>query len=332
MVADLTILIPVYQREEGAIRAVRSIVSQATEQLELGCLFIHVRDDASPSINFETLAKTLRTLHPSILVDSNPSNLGMSANIRSMVLECKSAFCTVLTDDDWFEAGSISFLIEFIQGVGSDSRNMVSSFFCPRYSYSESGVHISTSCRISKSDLIIASNPINTMRLADKGYILTGLFFRPDHVDYTFWTNHEDNAFFPILYFTSLLCRGDCAYIDRSLVHHTVGNLCHWEAWGSTQTTQQQRLCRDFLTAIFLAHSYVKQKSMFQDRIKLWRPVISAYRNRLVEMRKTVWGAAKQCIPATLWLNPLFLIAFSAFAYFTARTSLNVFAERSSHQ
>jgi glycosyltransferase involved in cell wall biosynthesis len=330
MEAHLSILIPVFQREESAIRAVSSIVNQASEQLELGSLLIHVRDDASPSIDSQRLIRTLESIHKSILVDVNPINLGMSANIRSMVLDCKATFCTILTDDDWFEADAISFLLEYIRGIKSDSRSLITSFFCPRYSYSESGVHVSTSCRISDSDLIVASNPVNTMRFADKGYILTGLFFRPDVVDHDFWAKHEDNAFFPVLYFASLLCRGNCAYVDRALVHHTVGNVCHWEAWGSTQRAQQQRLCKDFLDAIFLVHGYVKKKSMIQDRMKLWRPAISAYRNRLVEMRKTVWGAPELCIPAYLWFNLLFLIAFSAFAYFSARTRLQYVNKRAS--
>lgn len=330
MLADLAILIPVYQREEGAICAVRSIVDQASEQLEQGSLIIHVRDDASPDIVPASLIKTLSSIHPSILIDVNPANLGMSANIRSMVLDCKAAFCTILTDDDWFEAGSISFLLRFIREIRNNSQYLVTSVFCPRYSYSESGSHVSTSCRIAESDLIVTSDPVNTMWLADKGYILTGLFFRPDHIDHIFWANHEDNAFFPILYFASLLCRGSCVYIDRPLVHHTVGNLCHWEAWGCTQRAQQQRLCRDFLAAIFLVHRYIKQESSLQSRIKLWRPTISAYRNRLVEMRKTVWGAPKSCIPASLWLNPLFLIAFSSFLYFSARTGFDYVEQRAS--
>lgn len=164
--------------------------------------------------------------------------------------------------------------------------------------------------------------------LADKGYILTGLFFRPDLIDHVFWADHQDNAFFPILYFASLLSRGSCAYIDRSLVHHTVDNLCHWEAWGSTQRAQQQRLCRDFLTAIFLVHSYVKRTAGFKDKLNLWIPVFTAYRNRLVEMRKTIWAAPAVSIPPMLWMNALFLIAFSAFTYFSFRTNFDGFTGR----
>ena len=101
MVPSLAVLIPLYQRREGAIRAVQSIVSQANVELENGSLLIHVRDDSSPDIEFTSLVKLIKSIHPSISIDRNSTNLGMSANIRSMVLDCKASFCTILTDDDW---------------------------------------------------------------------------------------------------------------------------------------------------------------------------------------------------------------------------------------
>ena len=286
--AEPCCLIPLYQRREGAIRAVQSIVSQANVELENGSLLIHVRDDSSPDIEFTSLVKLIKSIHPSISIDRNSTNLGMSANIRSMVLDCKASFCTILTDDDWLERGSISFVMEFIQDINSGLRNDVSCLFCPRFSYNELNVYVSTSCRISDSDFTISSSPINTARFADKGYILTGLFFRPDLVDHSFWSFHEHNAFFPILYFASLLSMGDCSYVDRPLVHHTVDNLCHWEAWGMTFREQQQRLCRDFLSAVHLVHGYVKPNIMLLERYNLWIPKIITNRNRIVEMLKVV--------------------------------------------
>jgi hypothetical protein len=322
MVPDLAILIPVYQREEGAIRAVRSIVNQSSQQLKLGSLAIHVRDDASPNIESKRLIETLKSIHPSILADVNSQNLGMSANIRSMVLGCNAVFCSILTDDDWFEAGSISLLLEFIRDLKSDSQNLVTSFFCPRYSYADNGAHVSTSCRLSSKNKIISSSPVTTMELADKGYILTGLFFRPEYVDQAFWSQNESNAFFPVLYFASLLCRGSCVYLDRPLVHHTVFNTCHWDAWGSSTQAQHERLCRDFLIAISLVHRYLlPQCRSMAERIKLWHPAIIAYRNRMIEMRNYVWRSPARCIPGKLWLNPRFLVAFMLFSYFSIRAS-----------
>lgn len=320
MVADLAILIPVYQREEGVIRAVRSIVSQSSAHLLLGSLEVRVRDDASPSIDPQRLINTLKSIHPSILIDINPINLGMSANIRSMVMECSAAFCTILTDDDWFEADSISFVLEFIEDTRRSAQSLVSSFFCPRYSYTENGDHVSTSCRFSTKSMLIPSSPLSTMRLADQGYILTGLFFRPELVDQAFWAENESNAFFPVLYFATLLCRGSCIYLDRALVHHTVLNTCHWEAWGNSTQAQQERLCRDFLLAISLVHEYLlPQCKSVLERIKLWKPAIIAYRNRMVEMKSYVWHSPERCIPRQLWIDPRFLLGFMLFAYFSVR-------------
>lgn len=323
MVAEFAILIPVYRREEGAIRAVRSIVNQASEELELGSLTIHVRDDASPNIDRSKLTRNLKAIHPSISIDANPNNLGMSANIRSMVLECKAAFCTILTDDDWFENNSISYILDFIRKINCQPLSTIASIFCPRYSYTEAGKHVSTSCRFSSANIVIPSNPVSTMELADQGYILTGLFFRPEHIDQAFWAENEDNAFFPVLYFASLLCGGSCIYLDRPLIHHTVFNLCHWDAWGNTTQAQQERLCRDFLMAISLVHTYLLPRCQSTlEKIRLWRPAIKAYRNRLIEMRAYVWPTPSRCIPKILWTDPRFLLAFILFAYFSIRVKI----------
>lgn len=319
--ADLAILVPVYQREEGALRAVGSVVNQARQELDRGVLSIHVRDDASPDIDAERLTTALRAIHPAIRVDVNPANLGMSANIRSMVSGCRAEFCSILTDDDWFEPGSIADLLAVIQNLKESPGERTSCFFCPRYSYTEAGEHVCTSCRVATSDTVFASHPVSTMKLADQGYILTGLFFRPDLIDHTFWEKHESNAFFPVLYFATLLSRGSCLYLERPWVRHTVANLCHWQAWGSTKRAQQQRLCRDFLTAISLVHGYLTPRCRsLKERLLLWPPAIKAYRRRLIEMRTWVWQSPGKCIPVLLWLNPLFLFAFVGFLYFSLRS------------
>jgi len=64
-VAELAILVPVYQREEGAIRAVRSVVSQAHQELSQGSLTLHVRDDAFEKHGFRAIQGSV-TVHPSL--------------------------------------------------------------------------------------------------------------------------------------------------------------------------------------------------------------------------------------------------------------------------
>jgi hypothetical protein len=320
--ACLAILVPVYQREQGALRAVRSVVSQAGRYLDRGQLSIQLRDDASPTIDAKKLTAACHSLDPRIQVDINSSNLGMSANIRLMVQGCTASFCTILTDDDWLEPGSIDLLMEIIERLeGSSPHGDTAAICCPRYSYTEVGRLVSISCRIAPADQLFAPSPHTAMTLADKGYILTGLVFRPDRVDQNFWCRHQENAFFPILYFASLLCRGSCQYLDRPLVHHTVLNHCYWETWGATPIQQQQRLCRDFLTALHLVHGYLKPRCASQaERVLLWQPLVRAYLDRLVEMRWTVLAAPLSCIPRKLWMDVLFLLAFSRYVYFMVRT------------
>ena len=320
--AGLAILVPVYQREQDALRAVRSVVSQAGTYLDRGLLSIQLRDDASPAIDARRFSSACRSLHPRIEVAINPSNLGMSENIRLMVQSCTASFCTILTDDDWFEPGSIDVVMETIERLDSSPPALdVASLFCPRYSYTEAGNLVGVSCRIAMADRLLMPSPASTMKLVDKGYILTGLFFRPRLVDHGFWAKHQSNAFFPILYFASLLDRGASLYLDRPLVHHTVLNRCHWEAWGATAVEQQQRLCRDFLEALYLVHGYLKPRcGSWPERLSLWPALVRAYRDRLVEMRQYVRAYPRRCIPWWLWLDPLFLLAFSGYGYFMVRT------------
>lgn len=176
--AGLAILVPVYQREQDALRAVRSVVSQAGTYLDRGLLSIQLRDDASPAIDARRFSSACRSLHPRIEVAINPSNLGMSENIRLMVQSCTASFCTILTDDDWFEPGSIDVVMETIERLDSSPPALdVASLFCPRYSYTEAGNLVGVSCRIAMADRLLMPSPASTMKLVDKGYILTGLFF-----------------------------------------------------------------------------------------------------------------------------------------------------------
>jgi len=124
------------------------------------------------------------------------------------------------------------------------------------------------------------------MRLADKAYILTGLFF-PRFVDQEFLgEKYASNAFFPILYFAAFSPRY-CIY-SITLVQSHCFYLCHWRSLGrDAAQAQQERLVRDFLAAISLVYRYLECSvcRSLKDRILLWPPAMQAYRRRLVEMK-----------------------------------------------
>ena len=246
----LTVLIPVYQRFDGALRACRSVLDHNRQELESGRIQVVVCDDASPSIDPDLLKQDLAVIHPLINYRRNKTNLGMSANILSMVASCHSFLCTVLTDDDWFEPGALAEILTLLDAAWFH-HDSVTSIFSPRYSYLESGEFATISCRLDTSNRLFPSLAQGCLLpLAEAAYILSGYFFRPDCVDVRLWRQHIHNAFFPIIYCASILRTGATLYLDQPLVHHTTQNLCHWEAWGASDQAQQQRLCHDYLEAL----------------------------------------------------------------------------------
>jgi hypothetical protein len=318
----LSVLIPVYQRFEGALQACQSVLRDNQGDLEAGRIHLLVCDDASPSIGPEALRQEITALHPLIEFRRNPHNRGMSANILEMVASCRSLYCTILTDDDWFEPGALTDILRVLESPFI-RRETVTSILSPRYSYLESGELASISCRIEESNRLFPANPReHALALAECAYILSGYFFRPDCVDFSLWREHVENAFFPIIYCASIITTGCTFYLDQSLVHHTTQNQCHWEAWGASDRAQQIRLCHDYLESLAIAsHYYSHFPRSFKDQMRAQQERTKAYIRRLIEKQTVVLADPKSCIPRRLWLDPAFLQALVRFLYFMLRTN-----------
>jgi hypothetical protein len=318
----LSVLIPVYQRFEGALEACRSVLTHNQGDLEAGRIHVLVCDDASPSIAPEALGQEIAALHPLIEFSRNAKNRGMSANILEMVASCRSLYCTILTDDDWFEPGALTDILHILESPFI-RRETVTSILSPRYSYLETGQLISVSCRIHESNQLFPANPRgNALELAECAYILSGYFFRPDCVDFGLWHQHIRNAFFPIIYCASIISIGSTFYLDQSLVHHTTQNQCHWEAWGASDQAQQIRLCHDYLESLAVVSDYnSRQYRGLKDQIRGHQARSRAYIRRLIEKQAIVLANPAPCIPRRLWLDPAFLQALAGFLYFMLRTN-----------
>jgi glycosyltransferase involved in cell wall biosynthesis len=321
----LSVLIPVYQRFEGALQACQSVLTHNQDDLEAGKIHVLVCDDASPSIDPEALGKEIATIHPLIEFKRNTNNLGMSANILEMVAACRSLYCTILTDDDWFEPGALTEILALLESP-LIRREAVTSILSPRYSYLESGELVTISCRIRESNQLFPSNPRgNALALAECAYILSGYFFRPDCVDLGLWRQHIENAFFPIIYCASIIRTGSTFYLDQSLVHHTSQNLCHWEAWGASDRAQQIRLCHDYLESLAIVSEYTRsQYRGLRDQIRGYQERSKAYIKRLIEKQSVVVANPIPCIPRRLWLDPAFIQALAGFLYFMLRTNPSI--------
>lgn len=320
--AALTVLIPVYQRFTGALRASHSVVAHNQGDLEAGRIRVVVCDDASPSIDAESLRQELNAIHPLITYQRNATNLGMSANILSMVISCRSFFSTILTDDDWFEPGALTDVLRILDSAWL-TENGITSILSPRYSYLETGELATISCRIHEGDHLFPPNPKESLlTLAEGAYILSGYFFRPDCIDYGLWRQHIDNAFFPIIYCTTILQKGATFYLDQPLVHHTTQNECHWHAWGPSDQAQQIRLCHDYLESLAIVSRYGhRQHRSLTNRIQAHLERARSFGKRLIEKRHVVRSDLRNSVPHRLWRDPAFLQAFGGFLYFVLRTS-----------
>lgn len=320
--ATLTVLIPVYQRFTGALRASHSVVAHNQNHLEAGKIRVVVCDDASPSIDAEALRQQLTAIHPLITYHRNITNLGMSANILSMVSSCPSCFSTILTDDDWFEPGALTEILRILDSAWL-TENGITSILSPRYSYLETGELATISCRIHKGNHLFPPNPKESLlTLAEGAYILSGYFFRPDCIDYGLWHQHLANAFFPIIYCATILQKGATYYLDQPLVHHTTQNECHWHAWGASDQAQQTRLCHDYLESLAIVSHYGhRQHRSLTSRIQAHLERARSFGQRLIEKRYVVRSDLNNSVPKRLWQDPAFLQAFGGFLYFILRTS-----------
>jgi Glycosyl transferase family 2 len=252
----LEFLIPSYKRPQSFVRAVLSVASQIKE-LNLGDrVKVTVVDDCSPNID---LAETIDTISPFsqfVSVRQNNVNKGMSLNIRDMVAESAADFCTVLTDDDLLQPDSLKQIIETIDKLDKE-REIIGSFFVPRYSYLEDGALHCIVCNPFSEDATIAHGSLSSLRYLENGFILTGLFFNPKLINFEIWDDNIENSFFPVIYFADLLLNYKCLFINKNWFVHTVNNECHWDSWGKTEQQRLSRLYNDYTEAVAISSKKV---------------------------------------------------------------------------
>jgi hypothetical protein len=162
-----------------------------------------------------------------------------------------------------------------------DGRFEVAALFVPRYSYLEDGRLHCIVCQPFQDDCLITPSPEAVMRFAGNGFILTGLFMKPEKIDYGLWQANLPNAFFPIIYFGALLQVESVAYRNRNWFRHTVLNLCHWDAWGSTERLRLVRLCHDYLEVLALLRRRSLDACSPKGRSEIHRLARSAYADQV---------------------------------------------------
>lgn len=261
-----------------------SVLSQLNKFKIEDSVNLTIWDDCTPGLAIEQISSALFQYNGLFRIGQNKVNKGMSRNIYDLVKAAKSGFCTVLTDDDWFEPDTLPEVLDVIRSIqGASSsccRNSIGAFFVPRYSYLDDGSLHCIECTPFPLDSVVAHSPSNTIRYCRNAFILTGLFFRPSLVDFSFWRENQENAFFPLLYYSSVSMLSDVKYLNRKWLHHTCLNLCHWEAWGRSDIQRNIRLHRDYMRALTLVGQKYPAASV-TDRLRHAKYLSQAFAQQL---------------------------------------------------
>jgi hypothetical protein len=249
----LEFLIPSYQRSQTLIKAINSVAIQV-EALDLSNrVKITVVDDCSPNFNAFEIINSFLSFSHFVTFKQNNINKGMSLNIRDMMVNSDSDFCTILTDDDCLQQNSLKEIIETIDRLDSENGPVIGSFFVPRYSYLEDKSLHCIVCKPFKKETIIKPSSLSSLKYLHNGFILTGLFLRPKFINFKLWNENLENSFFPVIYFADLLLKYDCLFVNKNWFTHTVMNKCYWDDWGKTEESRLLRLHRDYIKAVAIS-------------------------------------------------------------------------------
>ena len=154
-----------------------------------------------PRILIRLVYKNLNVNIPFTL-EINKTNKGMNKNIYDCVKSSKAQFCTILTDDDWLETGSLNEIYKLLKDIiklkyGPD----ILGFVGPRFSYRESGDLSSVVCKLNTNHKVLPYGPFSAVRHYKLGFI-AGLVFKPSAINFKLWSNNLDNAYFPYCIFS----------------------------------------------------------------------------------------------------------------------------------
>jgi glycosyltransferase involved in cell wall biosynthesis len=244
----LTICIPTYKRPDTLRRCIESIVAQIEKYKLSDCVDIYVTNDASPD-------DTVSVLHAYASLNyfngiTREQNLGMNVNIKRMLTDVakKSSYQLIITDDDYLQPDILDEIVEFLREQQNDS-NRAPAIWTPRYSYTEDGKLHGVVCNPFKDSFLVKPSAANAGKYMSNGFVLSGLILRAEYIDYEFWEQYRENAYFPIIFLGDLLFRSGAYYWNNNIVHHTVLNECHWERWGKNDVVINMRLFADCINA-----------------------------------------------------------------------------------
>lgn len=255
----LTICIPTYKRPKTLQRCIESISSQIEKYNLTENVNIYVANDASPDDTVSVMDR-YESLSYFEGVTRN-KNLGMNINIKVMLQELskKSDYQLIITDDDYLQLNVLNEIVEFLKEKNLSSENF-SAIWTPRYSYTEVNELHTVACSPFSGNKKISPSVKNVGKYMSNGFILSGIILQAKLINYKFWEEYDENAYFPILFFGELILRSGAYYWDKNIVHHTVLNECHWDRWGGNETVINFRLFSDYTNSYSIMAKHIGGK------------------------------------------------------------------------
>lgn len=253
----LTVCIPTYKRPDSLRRCIQSVVAQIKHYALEEHVQIYVANDASPDSTVQVLSE-FDTM-TCVRYVNRERNLGMSANIKCMLEEAMSmsVFQLIITDDDYMEPDVLESTVKFLELQLTENPE-ASLIWTPRYSYTEDGKLLCVMCKPFNNDRLIPPSSANAGRYIFNCFILSGVIIKSQDIDFELWNDHLENAYFPLIYSGDLFLRKPSVYWDKSIIHHSVLNECHWESWGRSDAEINLRLFVDFMNAYAVISRKIK--------------------------------------------------------------------------
>jgi hypothetical protein len=195
-------------------------------------------------------------------------NLGMNVNIKVMLMTLaeRSHYQLIVTDDDYLQPNVLDDIVQFLVKQNSSAKH-VPVIWTPRYSYTEDDKLHDITCVSFPDSAYIEASASNVGRYIDGAFVLSGLIIRAESIDFGFWDEYSDNAYFPVIFSGDLLLKGGAYYWNKSIAYHTVLNLCHWERWGTTDVMIHIRQVADFNNAYYVLAGRIEKTS---DRLAFY--------------------------------------------------------------
>ena len=245
---SLTICIPTYRRPETLRRCIDSVVEQIQKFSLSDSINIYVTNDSSPDNTADVLKEFAHLSFFSFT--TREKNYGMNLNIKCMLKEVAetSDYQLIITDDDCLQPNMLNKILVFLSDM-QKSRKNVPVIWTPRYSYIEDGSLLCVVYKSFNENTYVTGTTKNVGKHMTCGHVLSGLIVKASLIDYDFWGEYEDNAYFPMILLGDLMYRYGAFYLNENVVHHTVLNECHWESWGKNEVTIKLKLFVDYLNS-----------------------------------------------------------------------------------